>query len=119
MRTNELELLSNESVALFKHFQKGSKGFMQGYYQNYCNSNDTQLSDCYGSYSYAKGSAFKHCLDYADSFGSNDYRILSYNCNIFTFGFVAMVEGVRYFLVITPTKNRYIRLDSILKSEEE
>lgn len=68
-------------------------------------STDTQLSDCYGTYSMAKQRAYNYCINQMENVDGWGFRIISHNVNIFTCGYkyVDSDTGVIMFRYITPT----------------
>lgn len=60
------------------------------------------IYDCYKKPSILKLNAFKYCEEKARVFGGElNALILTYNQQIFTYGFTHYIKGVKYFTVIT------------------
>lgn len=69
------------------------------------NSWACRLSDVYGSYSYAKENAMDYCEALRDKFNGESGRIISYNKNVFIYGFYFDKDEHRYFAVISPSSD--------------
>ena len=78
--------------------------------QNYWNSYDRALTDCYARPSIAKEKADFRCRHFMIVNGGYDYRICTYNSQIFTAGFRFKEKDVEYLCYMTPTYNYIIRL---------
>ena len=78
--------------------------------QNYWNSYRRNLTECYGRFSSAKEKADFWCRHYMVENGGYDYRICTYNSQIFTAGFRFKEKGAEYLCYMTPTYNYKIRL---------
>lgn len=78
--------------------------------QNYWNSYYRTLHDCYARPSYAKEMADFECRQIMVEYGGYDYRICSYNCQMFTAAFRFKEKGVEYLAYITPYYSYKIRL---------
>lgn len=59
----------------------------QGFIESYNRATATTLSDVYGSYSTAKARAFRYCMERVEEENGYGPRIISCNCNVFTFAF--------------------------------
>ena len=81
-----------------------------GMVDNYYNSNYHTLNDCYARPSTAKEKADFRCRYYMVFNGGYDYRICTYNSQIFTAAFRFKEKGVEYLCYMTPTYNYKIRL---------
>ena len=86
---------------------------MRDAYATYARSNACNLSDCYKSASYAKKRAYDYCLSLVRDYKGVEFGIVSYNCTVFTFGFVGEIDGKTAFFYITPTYDRYIYMDEL------
>lgn len=82
-------------------------------HERYTESTLYTLRDCYGRYSDAKESAFGYCMNQMHNHNGRQPRIISYNQNIFTFGFIGEIDGKSAFFYITPAYDRYIFLDEM------
>lgn len=60
----------------------------QGFIKSYNRATATTLNDVYGSYSTAKARAFRYCMERVEKENGNRPRIISSNCNVFTFAFL-------------------------------
>lgn len=66
------------------------------------------LYQCYDRPSQAKQNAFEYCLELVRALGGENYGIIGYNCNAFSFGFTFTNDyGVECFAYITKDYNRY------------
>lgn len=77
---------------------------------NYMNSRNRTLANCYVRPSSAKEKADFWCRYYMISNGGYDYRICTYNAQIFTAAFRFKEKGIEYLCYMTPTYNYKIRL---------
>lgn len=77
----------------------------KAYYNIWLRSKARSLSDVYGKYSKAKEDAYYRCLDLEYHLDGSLGRILTHNCQYFTFGFIFTHPETRelWFAVITPT----------------
>ena len=66
---------------------------------------DTELSDCYKSYSIFKQRAYNHCYECMIRDGGTRFRIISHNVNVFTCGYIYADNetGVLKFRYFSPT----------------
>ena len=78
--------------------------------QNYWNSYYRTLNDCYVRRSHAKENADFWCRERMVELGGYDYRICTYNSQIFTAAFRFKEKGIEYLCYMTPTYNYKIRL---------
>lgn len=80
-------------------------------YQNYLSSSMTELYDCYNSFSRAKVNAMEYCKGLMYGLNGHGLRIISYNQNVFTVGFIFTTEdGEKAFAYITRDHDRYMKL---------
>lgn len=95
--------------------KKARKSIMQKFYNEFKRAENTLLAHCYGNYSRAKERAFDHCKRKAFEWYADRERIISHNCNVFTYGFTGMhpETGEAVFVVITRDYDRYIPLDEL------
>lgn len=82
-------------------------------YQRWMNSSDYSLRDVYKSHSWRKEHAFDYCRTLCRDYDGAELRIISYNSNIFTCGFVGVVDGKKAFVYITPSYDRYAYLEEL------
>ena len=59
----------------------------------YQNSNLTCLHECYGSWSWAKEHAYNYCKGLCDRMNGYDFKIVSYNTNMFSIAFLYQSDG--------------------------
>lgn len=85
-------------------FKQTNPKKLQGYFELWQKSSFEFLSYCYKSYSYDKAAYFSECLRVASILNGERPRILTYNKNVFTFGFVFEFNNSKYFVLITPTR---------------
>ena len=78
--------------------------------QNYWNSYYRTLNDCYVRPSCAKESADFWCRQKMVEKGGYDYRICSFNCQMFTAAFRYKEKGVEYLCYMTACYDYKIRL---------
>jgi glutathione peroxidase-family protein len=71
------------------------------------------LYDCYGSFSYAKAQAFEYCKELKSKYNGRGLKIIGYNSNRFSAGFIGEIENREAFFYITADYDRYIFLDEI------
>ena len=84
---------------------------MKSAYARYLNSNLFNLWQCYDKYSQAKANAMDYCMRLMCELNGHDLRIVSYNCNVFTVGFLFMNEDdEKCFAYITRDYDRYMKL---------
>ncbi len=86
---------------------------MQATYNHYLKSQKFLLRDCYTNYSTPKLCAFKYCKQQQEQYNGHRGRIIAYNTQIFTFGFLGEINGKEAFFYITPSYSRYIYLDEL------
>ena len=78
--------------------------------QNYWNSFRRCLDDCYERPSKAKLNAIIACKKYAIKYCGYDFRICTYNSQIFTCAFRFKENEIEYLCYMTPSYNYKIRL---------
>ena len=78
--------------------------------QNYWNSYRRNLTECYGRFSSAKGNADFWCRQRMVELGGYDYRICTFNSQMFTAGYRFKENGTEYLVYKTPTYTYKIRL---------
>lgn len=81
---------------------------LDGWYQQYNRSDNTQLRDVYGRWSDKKENAYRHCRELMYKYGGSGFRIVSFNTFMFTVGFefAHPDTGEPMFAYITPDYNR-------------
>ena len=77
---------------------------LQGYFEIWQKSSFEFLSNCYNSYSYDKAAYYTEYIRVSSTLNGERPRILTYNKNVFTFGFVFEFDSNKYFVLITPTR---------------
>lgn len=60
----------------------------ENYWFKYNHSKYGRLSECYGRMSTNKAIAERDCIKWMLEEGGKDFRIMSYNCNFFTCGWI-------------------------------
>ena len=86
---------------------------MRTAYRQYMRSDMTELYHCYNSWSHAKQMGMDRCHDMNREFNGDGCRILSYNTNFFSVGFVGEYEGKKAFFYITHAQTRFIYIDEL------
>lgn len=86
---------------------------MRQAYRKYNKSINRCLADCYSNWSTAKEEAYDHCIRKEIEYCGYNGRIIGYNSNIFTFGFIGEINGKEAFFYITPSYERYIFINEI------
>lgn len=80
-------------------------------YERYINSHTSFLWECYNHYSPRKSEAMEYCKRLMHKLNGWGLRIISYNCNVFTVGFLFMNEDdEKCFAYITRDYDRYMKL---------
>ena len=77
------------------------------YLKRYLYSKYTRLNDCYTSCSNSKYNAYIYNLNLMDELDGKCLKIIGFNCNFFTIGFIIKKQDVTYFVVNTG-RNIYI-----------
>lgn len=77
----------------------------------YISSNKRTLSDCYSTYSSEKFVAFEYCYKLMDKYDGYDLRIIGYNSQRFSVGFIGMISGHKAFFYITKDHDRFILIN--------
>jgi len=78
--------------------------------QNYWNSYRRTLEDCYSSHSAAKENADFWCRQRMVECNGYDYRICTFNSQMFTAGYRFKENGIEYLAYETPMYTYKIRL---------
>ena len=68
----------------------------QNIYNAYLRSNLTTLKQCYNSWSWAKERAYNECKNRCAEMKGHDFRIISYNLNVFTIGYLYEKDNKTY-----------------------
>ena len=80
----------------------------------YLSSNMTSLSDCYKSFSARKKSAWNYCLGLMADLDGNNLKVVSYNVNIFTAGFLFIdKDGEPCYMHVTPSYDQAIKISEV------
>lgn len=74
---------------------------LEGQYNSYLFSDKHELSECYGRWSVYKQRAYDYCVKLANDCECSSYGIVSYNLNMFTFGFVFECDDMTWYAHIT------------------
>lgn len=92
--------------------KKATKSTMQKFYNQFKRSENTILTHCYTNYSQAKERAFDYCKRKGFEWYADRERIISHNCNVFTYAFTGLhpETGECVFVVITRDYDRWIPL---------
>ena len=77
---------------------------MENAYNNWCNSNDTELRHVYGRPSFRKEDAWDFCKMLCGEYNGSNLRIISHNGFQFTAGFIYEEEGEKKFMYITKSR---------------
>lgn len=85
-----------------------TRGFMSGAYSRYMDSDLHSLQSCYAHCSEAKRLAWSRCLWLMDEYNGYDLRIVGFNSQSFSAGFVGYIDGKRAFFYVTKDYDRYI-----------
>ena len=75
---------------------------------SYYSSTITELGECYHKFSERKRQAYNNCVAQKRLDGGDDFRIMSYNVNIFTVGYT--IDNGTKLVYITPTKKEVIEI---------
>lgn len=86
---------------------------MEKVYKQYLKSERYNLCDAYGRYSYNKIKAFKYCKSLMSEYGGSGLKLISFNTNMFTAGFICDIDGVKSFVYITKSYDRYCNIDRL------
>ena len=81
----------------------------------YLRSSDTDLMDVYNNPSAYKHRAEKQIKDEMDAVDGYRYRIIGYNCNTFSCGYMYDDEDASYFIYHTASNKRVFE---VVKDEE-
>ena len=82
-------------------------------YRAYKNSPYRCLPDCYRNCSAQKERAYENCIRKEIEYSGFNGRIIGFNSQIFSFGFIGEINEKEAFFYITPTYERYIYISEI------
>ena len=88
-----------------------TKSLMNEALSRYIRSNKRTLSDCYGTYSNEKFDALEYCYDLMNIYDGYDLRIIGYNSQTFSVGFIGTISGQKAFFYITKDHDRFILIN--------
>ena len=83
---------------------KRERAIVDSYYK----STITELGECYHKFSERKRQAYNNCVAQKRLDGGDDFRIISYNVNIFTVGYT--IDNGTKLVHITPSKKEVIEI---------
>lgn len=82
-------------------------------YRDYLRSTNYHLSDCYINCSYYKQKAFWYCQDLVKKYNGSGLKIIGYNSQTFSVGFIGEIFGKKAFFYITKTYDRCIYIEDL------
>lgn len=82
-------------------------------HNSYIKSNLYTLNDCYTNASYYKQIAYNRCRDLVKEYNGRQSRIIGYNSQTFSFGFIGTINEKPAFFYITKDYDRYIYIDEL------
>lgn len=96
-----------------KRFTEKQAAAAAGRVREWYYSNHTSIADCYGRFSSAKWSAEKYVINQMINKNGVLYRVLSFNCNVFTAAFIypgidEKTGAIEPFLQFETAYNTYI-----------
>ena len=74
-------------------------------YMSYLRSGLYSLYDCYNNFSSRKAQAWEYCQNLMEEKNGSGLKVISYNTNFFTAGFVYEDEGKKMFMYITASSD--------------
>lgn len=80
-------------------------------YNRYLFSDKHELSECYGRWSEYKQWAYDYCVKLAIDCVCSSYGIVTYNAQMFTFGFVFKCDDMTWYAHITKDHDYVMCLD--------
>lgn len=83
---------------------------MRDWYERYSHSNLCTLDDVYIEPSYRKVKGYYNCLNLMCKLNGKHGRIVTFNSQMFTFGFIAELNGIVCYIHITPNKIYYMEV---------
>lgn len=84
---------------------------LESQYNRYLFSDKHELSECYGSWSVYKQRAYDRCVNLAFDCECNSFGNVSYNSQMFTFGFTFVCNDHIWYAHITRYQDYVMRLD--------
>lgn len=84
---------------------------MHAKYDEYLESDTMFLWQCYDNYSWEKAKAFEYCEELQKKYDGFGGRIISFNLNMFTYGFMFEKENKKYFAYITKNHDRFCEVE--------
>lgn len=91
--------------------KKSNTKTLKNAYENWQQSSNYTLRDCYSSYSCEKGRAFNYCKELCEKYNGYGLKIISYNIFGFSCGFVGLIDNKKVFVYITKDYDRYLELE--------
>lgn len=82
-------------------------------YQRWTTSTDSTLEDVYKNCSTAKYRAYRYCVELMNKYNGYGLKILGHNCDFFSVGFMATVDGVNVFCYITHANDYFIPVENL------
>ena len=82
-------------------------------YHNHEKSYYAELWHCYDRFSYNKEKAMEYCKKLMLKYNGQLGRIIGYNSQTFSYGFIGEINGKPAFFYITKDYDRYIYLDEV------
>ncbi len=82
-------------------------------YRDYLKSTNNHLNDCYNNCSYYKQKAFWYCQDLVKKYDGSALKIIGYNSQTFSAGFIGYINNKKAFFYITKDYNRFIYIDEL------
>lgn len=82
-------------------------------YQRWTKSTKYTLADVYKNYSGAKYMAYNYCINLMNKYNGYGLKILGNNCNFFSVGFIATIDGEKVFCFITHANDYYIPIENL------
>ena len=82
-------------------------------YRKYERSTNFCLADCYCNCSNAKHKAYDYCIRKEIEYNGYNGKIIGFNSNFFSYGFIGEIDEKTAFFYITHTQDRFIYLDEI------
>lgn len=80
-------------------------------YEKWKKSTATELWDIYSNYSYNKEKALNMCYRIMKNLNGFNLKIVGYNSNVFTVGFMTIDNGKQIYHHITPTNHYQIQVN--------
>ncbi len=82
-------------------------------YKHYLQSSYYNLYDCYNQPSYYKIQALEYCKKLMKKYNGKSLKIIGYNSQTFSVGFVGEIDNKEAFFYITRDYDRYIFIDDL------